>query len=243
MFFGNPKSARLFFIVIILMFFCAGAWAQGAGTLQVTPVRINVRAPSASAAISLTNTDRRPMSVQVRVFKWAQKDGRELYIPTRNMAVSPPMLTLRPNSTSVVRILRTNKAPINGEESYRLVIDQLPDSALMRYQGSNVSFVVRHSIPAFFTGTGPNTPRVTWQALPVKGGYKVVVTNTGNSHMGVASVKLLAGKTVVGQLDGLAGYALAGSKNSFFVPARGGGQPNRITAVDLNNTPIDDTIQ
>ncbi|AQS41896.1 MAG: Fimbrial chaperone [Candidatus Tokpelaia hoelldobleri] len=239
------KSVRLLLgaAVAAALLVCTQAWAQEAGTLRVTPVRINVQAPSAGAAVSLTNTGKRPMSVQVRVFKWTQKDGEEFYTPAHGVAVSPPMLTLKPRSTSVMRILRTDRAAIKGEESYRLVIDQLPDSALRRHKGSAVSFVVRHNLPVFFTAVGQHMPQVTWQAVPVKGGYKVVATNTGSSHMGFASVRLLAGKTVVGQLDGLAGYALAGSKNSFFVPAHGGGRPTRITAVDMNNTPVDDIIR
>jgi len=231
----------LFFIV-----FCLSSKlsvAQTAGSLRVTPVLIDAQSPVLSGSLTMSNNGGKPMTVQVRVFKWVQQNGENLYMPARDIAVSPPMIILRPRTDSVLRVVRTSGEPLTREEGYRLVIDQLPDSVLRRKNGAGISFVVRHNIPVFFSPPGEFEPQLAWKAVPVKGGYQVFAINSGTRHIGIAEVRLLAGATVLGKLDGLAGYALAGSTGSFFVQARAGGKPDRIQAVDTNRLPIDDMIQ
>lgn len=239
------KCVRLFcrLFVFVVLFFPLPLFAQVVDMLRVTPVRIDIQAPVSGASLTLSNGGSRPMAVQVRVFKWHQKNGEDIYTLAKGVAVSPPMLSLRPKSESVLRVVRTNAAPLVQEESYRLVVDQLPDPALRRQKGSTISFVVRHNIPVFFAPQGMLEPDLTWKAVPVKGGYRVTASNNGTRHIGLAEVKLLSGKTVVGTLNGLAGYALAGSSGSFFVSGRSGKMPDRIEAVDTNRTPVNDIIR
>jgi fimbrial chaperone protein len=58
---------------------------------------------------------------------------------------SPPAAKLAPKSNYVVRVVRVTKRPVSGEESYRVLIDQLPEGA--QQKGNAVNLLVRYSIP------------------------------------------------------------------------------------------------
>ncbi len=97
-----------------------------AATLQIEPVLIDVAAPGAASTVSLRNESGAPIDVQIRVFRWSQADGKENLEPTEDVVASPPAVTLAPNASYVARVVRVTKRPISGEESYRVLIDQLP---------------------------------------------------------------------------------------------------------------------
>ena len=61
-----------------------------------------------------------------------------------------------PNTDYTVRIVRTKKEPVAKEESYRLLIDELPAAA--GSQGAAVNIALRYSIPVFFTVAATRLP-------------------------------------------------------------------------------------
>ena len=120
-----------------------------AASLQVTPVLVDVLAEGASAtSVTLKNSGNKQVTAQIRIFRWSQKNGEDQFEETTDVAASPPMVTMRPNGEYLVRVVRSNRAPIRGEESYRLVADELPDAAA-KASGA-VNLLVRHSVPVFF---------------------------------------------------------------------------------------------
>src|SRR5260221_9738496 len=98
-----------------------------ASSLQVTPVRIQVMSPSASAAITVSNPGDDEIAAQVRVFKWTRVNGKDQLEPTREVVASPPLTKLAPGQPYVVRIVRVDPRPVVGEEAYRLLVDEIPN--------------------------------------------------------------------------------------------------------------------
>ena len=130
---------------------------------------------------------------------------------------SPPAAKLAPRADYTVRIVRTSKSSVSGEESYRVVVDQLPD---MRRQTQNaVNILVRQSIPVFFRSAHLTRANVSW-LLPTRAdnlslGQPTAVTNV----CGLPRFELRdsAGSTIDFG-NGLAGYALGRSSIDFIVP-------------------------
>jgi fimbrial chaperone protein len=73
------------------------------------------------------------------------------------------MLKVAPGTDYTVRIVRTAKGPVAGEESYRLLIDQLPEPKDRK--ANQVSLVIRHSIPVFFRGGRCTSSRAQLERL------------------------------------------------------------------------------
>ncbi|MBK1870001.1 molecular chaperone [Aestuariivirga sp. YIM B02566] len=192
----------------------AAATTAEAGTLSVSPTLIDQKAPASTAALTVQAPGKEPMRVQVRLFRWVQVDGQDRLEPTRDVVASPPMLKVAPGTDYTVRIVRTTKRPVTGEESYRLLVDQLPEPKDKK--ANQVTLVIRHSIPVFFS-TGDEKPAaIAWSAVKTSKGLVLTARNDGGRRFKLTNlvVKTASGK-LLRRIDGLAGYVLGRSTMSW----------------------------
>ena len=191
-----------------------------AGSLQVEPVVLDVTAPGAASTITLHNSGATPINAQIRVFRWSLVNGEEKLEPTDDVVASPPSVTLAANAKNVARIVRVAKNPVAGEESYRLLVDQIPD--LSQQKNGAVNLMVRYSLPVFFGAANKKNPTIAW-SVAVKGDKVTLAAhNTGDRRLRISalSVKDAHGRSIsLG--SGLAGYALGQSTKSWTIPAHG----------------------
>jgi fimbrial chaperone protein len=196
--------------------------AADAAALRIEPVLVEVFAPGAASTLTLRNDDDSELNVQIRVFKWSQSNGEERLEPTTDVVASPPAAKLAPKTDYVARIVRVNRQPIHAEESYRIIVDQLPQA-----QGKaarTVNLLIRQSIPVFFTSKQNANSAVTW-SLSYDGARLVVTAqNSGDRRLRIAALKLVdaEGKTVAFG-NGLTGYVLSQSTMKWIVPGQGRG--------------------
>ena len=199
---------------------CAASAPASAGSLQVEPVLVDITAPGAASTVTLRNEGTTPIDAQIRVFRWSVVNGKEQLDPTDDVVASPPSVTLTPKGQYVTRIVRTSKQPVVGEESYRLLVDQLPD--LSQQRNGAVNLMVRYSIPVFFGAPNKKNPTVAWSIAT--SGDKVTLTarNDGERRLRISALSLrdASGKSLSFG-NGLAGYALGQSAMSWTVPRRG----------------------
>jgi len=210
-----------------------------AGSLQVEPVLIDVTtAGSAASTLTLHNAGTTQISAQVRVFRWSQANGEEKLEPTDDVAASPPVLTLGPNAKNIVRIIRQSKNPVVGEESYRLLIDQLPD--LSQQKNGGVNLMVRYSIPVFYGAASKKSPTLAC-SVAIKGS-KVTLSahNTGDRRLRISALSVRdAGGHRISLGTGLAGYALGQSTKSWTLPSHGfSGQGSAAVSGQSDGGPI-----
>ena len=140
--------------------FLGGAGAAFADQLTVEPVLLEMEAPSASGILKLRNDQDVAVTAQTRVLRWTQVDGVEKLEPTSDVVSSPPEVTLAPQINYVVRVVRVSKQPVHGEESYRVLVDQLPSNP--RLSNPTVRLLIRQSIPVFFRARQVSPPEVSW---------------------------------------------------------------------------------
>ena len=187
----------------------AGGWPAQAAQLHVRPVMIELTSPAAASKLVLTNRGRTPITAQVRLFRWIQKNGRDVLERTRMVVASPPLLKMQPGRDNIVRIVRLSKVPVQGEETYRLLVDEIPQK---KPKGSGVVFALRYSIPVFFRQPGATPPKVSWQAFSRKGRLILRASNAGQLHERIVGLKLaLPGGRTKTLYPGLAGYVLGNS--------------------------------
>ena len=193
-----------------------------AAQLHVEPILLEMNAPAASGTLTLRNSEDVEVTVQTRVQRWSQVDGRETLEPTSDVVASPPSVTLAPNADYVVRIVRVSKAPVRAEESYRVIVDQLPD--VRRSAGRAVNLLIRQSIPVFFRARQIDRPNVVWSLKRSGDKLSIVARNDGDERLRIASLGLkdAAGRTASFG-NGLIGYVLGLSAMSWVVPGRASG--------------------
>jgi fimbrial chaperone protein len=211
-----------------------------AGTMQVSPISIELAAGVTTSAENLENKGTTMITAQVRVFKWDQKDGKETLTPTTDVVASPPALKIEPGGKATIRVVRLSKAPVTGEESYRLIIDDIPpppDKA-----GDSVSFAVRHAIPVFFQAPGIKT-QLSWTATIHGDDLELTANNAGDLHARLAQLVVTSVGKQVAALNGLAGYVI-GHDTTHWVFKVKGVQVGSTLALKAagNDGPIDTTI-
>ena len=216
-------SIKSFFVRVslIVLFASHGAMLQAA-SLQVAPVLVEIPTPGATATLKLRNEGTKPLDAQIRIFRWTQVDGADSLAPTDDVAASPPLASLRPGTDYTVRIVRTSKEPVAKEESYRLLIDELPVAATG--STATVNIALRYSIPVFFTVPGVAAPKLSWELQQRANKPVIVVSNEGDRRVRLAKLKFTDGKGAIANFgEGLAGYVLGRSNKAFDVPANAKG--------------------
>ena len=207
-----PVRAALFGLAVAAL-----PASSNAASLQVTPTTVEVVAPSAAATIKLRNDDARPITAQVRVFRWSVVDGKEKLEPTDAVVVSPPVVSLAPKKDYVVRIVRTSRQPVAAEESYRLLVDELPDP--QRMKTGAVNLLLRYSLPVFFGAPDRGGAKVTWRVEHKGGQLWVSAQNLGERRMRISGLGLKnANGETISFGDGLNGYVLARSTMRWAAP-------------------------
>lgn len=210
----RPAIATLGFVFLIV-----SGGALQAASLMMAPTNISLVAPDSAATLTLRNEDTRPLNVQIRVFRWSQAGGSDRLEPTEDVVASPPLTTLNPESEYTVRVVRVAKSPVVGEESYRLLVDEIPD-ATKRRPGA-INFVLRYSVPVFIASQEASSANVAWSVQPHGNSILVTATNSGARHLRIADLKVANDGKVVSAQPGLAGYILSGASMRWSLPLAG----------------------
>ncbi|HVW54927.1 MAG TPA: molecular chaperone [Rhizobiaceae bacterium] len=184
-----------------------------AASLRVAPTTVELIAPDSAATFTLRNEAPRPLNVQIRVFRWIQTNGSEQLEPTSGVVASPPATKLKPNEDYTIRVIRVDKSPVKTEESYRVVVDELPDPS--RKRAGTVNLVVRYMIPVFFRNADAGGPEVSWQLKRSGGGLELIGRNRGGSRLRLSDLKLTQGGKTIARRKGLVGYVLGGATMEF----------------------------
>ncbi|KLU27306.1 pilus assembly protein PapD [Caballeronia mineralivorans PML1(12)] len=203
--------------VFALLLFTAVLTAQAA-TLQISPVMVDLQSNESATGITLRNPGDRPLYGQVRVFRWDQSGREDTLTPTQELVASPPLIQIGAQADQLVRLVRTSPAPVTAEQSYRILIDELPSPDAAPTGG--VMIRLRYSVPVFVepAGKAPQ-PVLSWHLVRTDNGWVLRVDNGGQKRAQIAAVQLVDSAGKVYEINkGLLGYALAGSARQWPVP-------------------------
>ena len=199
---------RSCFSLLTLAALAAGsAWASG---LQVAPVSVALTQAERAAVLTLSNTGKAPMNVQVRAYKWTQSDTDEYVLDaTNDLIVSPPIMQLAPGAQQELRLIRTQPSSAQ-EQQYRIIVDELPSPTVALKKGINL--MLRHNIPVFLNAEQNPRAQLQWRGEAVAGGKtRIRISNTGQTRAQIGRIWLAEqDKEITVLSGGLTGYVLPG---------------------------------
>ena len=183
-----------------------------AATLQVAPITLDLDSSQRATALYLTNSGDTPIHAQIRVYGWTQTNGKDLLTPTDAVVSSPAMTALAPGQQQLVRIIVLQPGTRQQEQSYRLIVDELPSQDAHAAERNAVHFLLRYSIPVFIAGTRhANSSENTLSCEQADTPAAIKCYNAGENHIRLSNLQALAADgQVVETLKGLAGYVLPG---------------------------------
>lgn len=188
-----------------------------AASIRLSPVSVEILNDQSASSISLYNQSNESSDLQVRVFEWRQNAGQDQLIPTDEIAVSPPFLKLQPNDSYNLRVVRINPVPVSGEQTYRIIIDELPKPIDNRKVDQGVNVLLRSSLPLFVVNKDAIT-KLTWSIQQEQNNSSLIINNVGNRHALLSNLTLVdttANKSYPIKVNTVNGYILAGKARNF----------------------------
>lgn len=178
--------------LVTLALLASAAWPLLAASFNVSPIRVGLSAQRPIVPLSVRNEGDEPMVVQVQVLRWSQQDGEDVYTSTTDILATPPIVTVPPRATQIVRVGLRRSADPERELSYRVYLAEVP--ATPAPGATRVHVALRIGLPVFVTGAPAPKPALSWTVAPSEDGAATLrVKNDGNAHAQIANVRLLSG--------------------------------------------------
>jgi fimbrial chaperone protein len=192
-----------------------------AQSLSVLPVNIQLAPKQMATTLTVINQGPAETSVQIRAFSWKQVNGAEQLLPSDDVQVSPPIATIAPGATQIVRLV-LRRAPQGSEATYRILLDQIPPAA----ESGTVRVALRLSIPVFALPNARTAALVKYRVENKGGVATLVATNGGTRHETLRNVTLNNSQGIDMKPSANASpYILAGATRSWPIAMGAGGVP------------------
>jgi fimbrial chaperone protein len=195
--------------------------------VSISPLRVTFKGDQQSEILTLRNVSNAPFTVQPKVMKWSQRDGKDVFEPTREVLVAPPIVEVPAGETQVIR-LSLRRAPDSKEElSYRVFVQQV--AAPQRNNSSMLSFSWNLSLPIFVAPLNDvSTPNLEWVGQINGKNLELAVTNPGVQHIQVKSIKVESAVASTSSAQMI--YVLGGQTDKLTVTAPAG-TSDKVTIV------------
>lgn len=217
------KISMLFLLVNMMLFNISSA------SMLIWPTNLQMDSKEKATGLWVENRSQNMQVLQARVYAWHHKNGQDELVPQSNVMVSPPMAKVMPGKKQIFRIVNRAGVPANTLQSYRIILDEVPQKVNAKADGDEahqgVQFQFRYSIPLFLYGQGlSNTLRqkltsdelakeLTWSISQGTNGNLLKITNNSSYYMNVSS---LTGTQEAA--SDIGGYILPKSSRQWEVP-------------------------
>lgn len=209
-----------------MMLLTLSTTGYGAGAVLVWPVYQVIEADQKGSALWLENRGTDLVSMQVRVLGWRQENGAERYSDQNNVVASPPFIRIEPGKKQLVRLMRLTPVPAGAEQSYRILIDEIPVAGNKPATGAALTIQMRYVLPLFTQGDGIWTaprqdvkrdqktmsqPKLSWSVTQRHGETQLAIRNSGVVHARLSNLYWGKGATSTQSISqGFMGYVLPG---------------------------------
>ncbi len=179
-------------LLVALLPALLGIKIASAGPINVAPVRVDLDESTRTGAVRIGNPGDTAISIQVDSYTWQQSgDGSDVYEPTTDLLAFPPIFTIEPGETQVVRIGRVTPQSPDQESTYRVFFTELPSAPTQLDSVLSLRMRLRIGIPVFSAPPTPVQPilRIVGSRLD-DGELTVRLENSGTSHARVSDFYL-----------------------------------------------------
>ncbi len=186
-----------------------------AQSLSVLPVNLFLQPGQNATTLTVSNQANRETAIQIRAYAWNQPNGDDQLTTSDAVVVSPPLASIPPGATQVVRLI-LRRPPQAQEATYRILVDQIPPPA----EPGVVHVVLRLSIPIFAQPSTRAVPHVLFHIENNAGQLYLIGINDGLRHEAIRDIVL---STPDGHelkpASGVSPYILAGTTRRWALPA------------------------
>jgi fimbrial chaperone protein len=233
--------SRLLTLVLFASCFLIAIRAD-ASTVVIWPVDPVLKPGEQATGLWVENKGDKPVTLQVRVFDWAQPQGEDALTAEDDVVVSPPITTVDAGKRQLVRIIRRSPAaPGAPERAYRLLIDELPTQPAPgdpAAASARLAVQMRYSIPLFTYTADPSAQKAVLvpRTIGTGEGRVLEIRNTGTLHARLTDLRVVSGGQERMIKPGLNGYVLPGATVRIALPG------DAVGTVKIGVNGIDQTL-
>ena len=209
-----------------------GVSSVSAGNVGISPLRVDFNAMKKSGVVRVFNTGDQDIQMQVEARDWVQaENGADQYDSTNEVLAVPPIFSLEPGETQIIRVGQLGGQQPDRERTYRLFLRELPRPQAMA-EGGQLQMRLVISLPIFSAPT----------LVPADADLEMVETsregdrlrarfrNPGNTHIRVQDLTAFTMEGEEAQKLAAAAYVLPGATHDFFFDMSDGLQIARLRA-------------
>jgi len=168
--------------------------AQLAHAADVTLMPVNVRLDRTNdrATVQVVNNGQEPVLMQAEAIAWNRVGGLDIDAPTSDLIVNPPVFTVQPGQTQVLRLGLRRNQELTQEATYRIVLKEVPmprPSDALNVAGS-VRVLVALRVPVYVAPAQVKRSEQWKVSRAANGELLAEVANTGNVHLKVSELRL-----------------------------------------------------
>lgn len=182
---------RTLLALLGFLFFCG--LPVRAADLMVMPVSIHLDKQRDRGIVQVTNQGTETATLQAEAIAWRREGGVDHDGPTTDLILNPPVFTLAPGKTQLVRVGLRRSSEAEQETTYRLVLREVPTANEAQSTGvqGQVRVLVALRLPVYVAPAAVRSEQ-RWQ-VRYDGSNQMVaqVVNTGNVHYKVGALRVL----------------------------------------------------
>lgn len=149
-----------------------------AGAYSVHPVKLSLSATQPATTLRVHNRAQAPVTLQLAAKHWTHSGDSDELTDTRDLIAVPPVFTMAPGATQIVRVGLRHTDSVQEETPYRLLLQEIPGSATQGLQ-----LALNMSLPVFIAPAQPHTAKPVWSLhRNDTDSLSVAVENQGNAH-------------------------------------------------------------
>ena len=228
----NRKAA----ICAAFLFLSGIGFTAAHASLNVSPVRVNLSDSHTKDVIQISNQEESVKSYEVEVVAWSQTDERrEVYTPTEDILAVPPLFSLKPGETQLIRVGMLTDADANTERSYRMFITEIAPPEPEKIESTGITMRLQIGIPVFVAPVAAATTTLEFiDYLQIEEQLFVQFRNSGNTHIKVTEVHYSAPGSADKIITPAVTYILAGKTGYLPVKLPSGDQVGKVSIVTDN---------
>jgi len=159
-----------------------------AGSFTVNPVRLTLSPSQTVAAVTVKNVGSESTVIQLETSSWTQHDGQDTLTSTNDILATPPILTIPPGGSHIVRVGLRRAPDPQHEMTYRFFLREVPPPEPIA-QGLRVALLI--SMPVFVVPPKALVPAVQWRAVRAHdGNIRLLAKNTGQAHIQLGQLEI-----------------------------------------------------
>jgi fimbrial chaperone protein len=201
-----------------LFFFVNCTLVASASNVNVSPVRLTFENSKKMDSITIKNGGAEPVTMQMEILSWSQREGKDVLTATRELLGNPPIFTVPAGSSQVIRVGLRRTPDADRELTYRIILEELPPPIKSDFTGAVLS--MRMSLPVFVQPEVEAKPVLRWRASRTpQGALKINLTNNGNVHIQIKSFMLSLPESAQPWVTKQSSeYVLSGSSRNWILP-------------------------